>query len=102
MATTLIPKAKASSHKVYVDGRDGVRVPMRQIHLTDGTDFRVYDTSGPYTDPGMASDPHAGIAPLRAPWIQARGDAEALAQPTSAYRRERDALPELDAIRFAH
>ena len=102
MATTLIPKAKASSHKVYVDGRDGIRVPMRQIHLTDGTDFRVYDTSGPYTDPGIEADPHLGIAALRAPWIHARGDVDELTGPTSAYRRERDAMPELDAVRFAN
>jgi phosphomethylpyrimidine synthase len=102
MATTLIPKAQASSHKRYVDGAHGIRVPMRQIHLTDGTDFRVYDTSGPYTDPGVECDPRQGLAPLRAPWIQARGDVELLPQPTSTYRREREALPALDAVRFAH
>jgi phosphomethylpyrimidine synthase len=105
MATTLPPPVRdshASSHKVYVDGPRGIRVPMRQIHLTDGTDFRVYDTSGPYTDPGLECDPHQGIAPLRAAWIEGRGDVERLTQPTSAYRREREAKAELDAIRFAH
>ncbi|HET9342758.1 MAG TPA: phosphomethylpyrimidine synthase ThiC [Candidatus Eremiobacteraceae bacterium] len=105
MATTLQPPVRgthASSHKVYVDGSDGIRVPMRQIHLTDGSDFRVYDTSGPYTDPGLECDPHQGIAPLRASWIEGRGDVERLTQPTSAYRREREAKTELDSIRFAH
>ena len=105
MATTLQPPVRgthASSHKVYVDGPHGIRVPMRQIHLTDGSDFRVYDTSGPYTDPGLECDPHQGIAPLRAAWIEDRGDVERLTQPTSAYRREREAKAELDSIRFAH
>ena len=105
MATTLQPPVRgtlASSHKVYTDGPHGIRVPMRQIHLTDGSDFRLYDTSGPYTDPGLECDPHQGIAPLRASWIGGRGDAERLTQPTSAYRREREAKTELDSIRFAH
>jgi phosphomethylpyrimidine synthase len=103
MATTLPPPVRgpsASSHKIYIDGPYGMRVPMRQIHLTDGSDFRVYDTSGPYTDPGLECDPHAGIAPLRAAWIEARGDVERLNAPTSAYRREREANASLDSIRF--
>ncbi len=43
----------SGSRKVYSapDGHDDVRVPFREIALTDGTSFRVYDTSGPYTDP---------------------------------------------------
>ena len=47
------------SHKIYVDGPHGIRVPMRQIHLTDGTDFRVYDASGVHTDPGIEVDARA-------------------------------------------
>ena len=35
------------SRKVYVDGPGGVRVPMREIALTNGETLRVYDTSGP-------------------------------------------------------
>jgi phosphomethylpyrimidine synthase len=104
MATTLTPRAhaKASSHKYYLDGPSGMRVPTRQIHLTDGTDFRVYDTSGPYTDPGVNTDPRLGIDALRAAWIKGRGDVDELAQPSSAYRREREATPELDGVRFGH
>ncbi|MDE2573237.1 MAG: phosphomethylpyrimidine synthase ThiC, partial [bacterium] len=100
MSTTIDPQAKASSHKVYVDGVRGMRVPMRQIHLTDGSSIRVYDTSGPYTDPGVEVDVHAGLPPLRAPWIAARGDTEQLDKPTSLYRRGREAMAELDAVRF--
>jgi len=102
MSTTVDPHAKATSHKVYVDGPHGVRVPMRQIHLTDGTSLRVYDTSGPYTDPGVTIDVHRGLPALRAPWIAARGDTEELERPTSIYRRGREAMPELDGVRFKH
>src|ERR1700687_1131446 len=94
--------SRASTHKVYADGPRGIRVPMRQIHLTDGTDFRVYDTSGLHTDPGLAVDVREGLPPLRAQWIAQRGDTEQLDAPSSAYRREREAQAELDAIRFAH
>ena len=39
--------------------------------------FRVYDTSGPYSDPEVAIDVQLGLLPLRAPWIVARGGVEA-------------------------
>jgi phosphomethylpyrimidine synthase len=100
MSLTISPKAKASSHKIYADGPDGMRVPARQIHLTDGTSFQVYDTSGQHSDPGIRVDVRNGLEPLRAGWIRARGDVEELAQSTSEYRREREAKSELDAIRF--
>jgi phosphomethylpyrimidine synthase len=102
MSVTISPKIEASSHKIYLDGPHGIRVPMRQIHLTDGSDFRVYDTSGPYTDPGLDLDVRKGLAPLREAWIAARGDVEELDRPSSAYRRERDANSDLDSVRFAH
>ena len=38
--------------------------------------FRVYDTSGPYTDDDAAIDVKRGLAPLRTPWIEARGGVE--------------------------
>jgi len=100
MSATLNPTAKASSHKIYLDGPNGVRVPMRQIHLTDGTDFRVYDTSGAHSDAGAGVDVRQGLPPLRAGWIAARGDVEQLPAPSSAYRRERESKPELDDLRF--
>jgi phosphomethylpyrimidine synthase len=34
---------------------------------------RIYDTSGPYTDPGVAIDLRCGLPELRKPWILARG-----------------------------
>jgi phosphomethylpyrimidine synthase len=102
MAVTIDRDAKASSHKYYVEGPRGLRVPMRQLHLTDGTDFRVYDTSGPYTDPGIEIDVRSGLPALRAEWIAARDDVERLPASSSAYRREREAAPALDAVRFGH
>lgn len=89
------------SRKVYVSGSNpSIAVPMREIGLTDGTSHIVYDTSGPYTDTATATDVRNGLAQLRAEWIEARNDTETLAQPTSLYRRGREAMPELDAIRF--
>ncbi|HEV2909357.1 MAG TPA: hypothetical protein VGX02_08790, partial [Candidatus Eremiobacteraceae bacterium] len=78
MTLTLNPHATASSHKIYVDGSHGIRVPMRQIHLTDGSDVRVYDTSGLHTDPGLEIDVREGLPKLRAPWIAQRGDTDEL------------------------
>ncbi|MDQ6781829.1 MAG: phosphomethylpyrimidine synthase ThiC [Candidatus Eremiobacteraeota bacterium] len=100
MQTIIDPKAQASSHKIYLDGPDGIRVPMRQIHLTDGTHFQVYDTSGAHGDADGGVDVREGLPKLRAPWIQARNDIEQLTAATSAYRREREADAALDALRF--
>ena len=93
--------ASTGSRKVYVSGDDpSIQVPMREIALTGGTAHRVYDTSGPYTDAGVHIDVRAGLSPLRAAWIDAREDTELLDKPTSIYRRGREAMSELDAIRF--
>jgi phosphomethylpyrimidine synthase len=53
---------------------------MRQIalHPTEGEPpVVIYDASGPYTDPTAQIDIGAGLLPLRAEWIAARGDTEA-------------------------
>ncbi|MFF1645068.1 phosphomethylpyrimidine synthase ThiC [Streptomyces sp. NPDC058240] len=64
-------------HKGYVQGsRPDLRVPVRQVHLTNGKDVTLYDTSGPYTDPTVETDVRRGLAPLRESWIVARGDTE--------------------------
>ncbi|MGH7727324.1 MAG: phosphomethylpyrimidine synthase ThiC [Vulcanimicrobiaceae bacterium] len=93
----------AGSRKIYLSGGDpSIRVPMRAIALSDGETHVAYDTSGPYTDANAAIDLRAGLAPLREPWIERRADTELLPKPTSLYRRGRDAMPELDGVRFAH
>ena len=99
-----------ASRKVYVEGsRPDLRVPMREISQADtpsafgaerNPPLYVYDTSGPYTDPGATIDIRRGLAPLREAWIAERGDTETLAGPTSAYGRERHADPRLAEMRF--
>jgi phosphomethylpyrimidine synthase len=72
------------SRKVYVPARaqgnktpSGIGVAMREIDLEGGEpSVRVYDTSGPYTDPEARIDINAGLAPVRRDWILARGDVE--------------------------
>ena len=70
-----------SSRKVYVEGKihSDLRVPMRDIELeptANEPDVRVYDTSGPYTDPDAEIDIDAGLPRTRDKWIRARGDVE--------------------------
>jgi phosphomethylpyrimidine synthase len=90
-----------ASRKVYAQGSSpSIRVPFRAIALADGTIHTVTDTSGPYTDPDVGIDVRAGIGPVREPWIARRGDTDVLAKASSVYRLGREAMPELDAIRF--
>lgn len=104
------------SRKVYVQGpRPDVRVPFREIALTDtlvhegpgeprrepNPPLRVYDASGPYTDPDARIDITRGLPAARAAWIDARGDTELLTGLTSAYGRERLDDPALSALRMA-
>src|SRR5688500_7525569 len=76
-----------NSRRVYVEGgAPGVRVPFREVslqptRLPDGRveenePVRVYDTSGPWGDPGASCDVKAGLPALRREWIRARGDVE--------------------------
>ena len=73
------------SRKVHVASPtgSGIRVAMREIDLDPHSgepSVRVYDTSGPYTDPNAKIDIAAGLPELRASWIRARGDVEEVAQ----------------------
>ncbi len=87
--------------KVFVAGSDpSIRVPRRALTLTDGTVHTLYDTSGPYTDPDATLDIRNGLPQLRRAWIDARNDTMELERPTSLYRRGRDAMAELDGLRF--
>ncbi|MDD3800302.1 MAG: phosphomethylpyrimidine synthase ThiC, partial [Novosphingobium sp.] len=69
------------SKKIYVPAQSNpsVKVAMREIHLepTSGEPpVRVYDTSGPYTDPDAVIDISAGLPALRREWQLSRGDVE--------------------------
>ncbi|MGH2549509.1 MAG: phosphomethylpyrimidine synthase ThiC, partial [Thermomicrobiales bacterium] len=70
-----------ASTKVYLEGsRPDIRVPMREIALSptrsapggpvisENAPLRVYDTSGPYTDPLARTEVREGLAPLRLSW----------------------------------
>ncbi|NGZ98779.1 MAG: phosphomethylpyrimidine synthase ThiC, partial [Nitrospira sp. WS110] len=109
LTTTPLP----ASRKVYVDGaHPGVRVPMREISLTqtketNGTKSSnpsviVYDTSGPYTDPSATIDVRKGLQPLRRAWVVGRQDVEELSEISSTYGRMRAADPQLADLRFQH
>ena len=101
-----------SSKKVYRTGsRPDLNVPFREItlaetHSSQGVERNdavyVYDTSGPYTDPDARIDVRRGLPPLRAPWIEERGDTEPLGGVSSEYGRQRQGDPKLAPLRFVH
>ncbi|MBK8186374.1 MAG: phosphomethylpyrimidine synthase ThiC [Cellvibrio sp.] len=98
------------SQKIYVQGsRADIQVPMREIQLADTpTDFggeknpavRVYDTSGPYTDPKVKIDLRTGLPEVRTVWIEERGDSEILNDSHSEFTNERLQDSSLDHLRF--
>ncbi len=71
-----------NSEKIYLKGsRSDIRVPFRKINLQDSEHrtvktanppLTVYDTSGPYTDPGVSIDLRCGLAKIRLPWMEGR------------------------------
>ncbi|MBI5924273.1 MAG: phosphomethylpyrimidine synthase ThiC [Aquabacterium sp.] len=76
--TRLTREPLPASRKVYVQGsHEGVRVPMREVSLTDGESVTLYDCSGPYTDPNVSIDVTRGLPPVREAAVVARGDTEA-------------------------
>ena len=103
------------SRKIHVEGSRHashghvVRVAMREITQSqtptlfggeDNPPISVYDPSGPYTDPEAQIDLTVGLAPLRARWIEERGDTELLPQLSSEFGRSRETDARLAAVRF--
>ncbi len=97
-----------NSRKVHEAGPGGVRVPMREIALSNGASQRVYDTSGPH-----GVDVHVGLPAVRAPWIQQRADTDVVRHGTRAdirraraghsatqlhYARQGTVTPEMDFV----
>ncbi len=75
--TRLTREPLPASRKVYVEGSHaGVRVPMREVSLTNGESVTLYDCSGPYTDPNVSIDVTKGLPPVREAAVVARGDTE--------------------------
>lgn len=98
-----------NSKKIYVEGKHNIKVPFREISLSDtasqfgaekNNPVVVYDTSGPYTDPGYQIDIRNGLPALRSQWILDRADVEELDGPTSSFGKERQNDPELEKMRF--
>ncbi|WP_243738717.1 phosphomethylpyrimidine synthase ThiC [Aquabacterium commune] len=78
--TRLTREPLPASRKVYVEGsHPGVRVPMREVSLTNGEAVTLYDCSGPYTDPAVAIDVTRGLPAVREAAVLSRGDTEAYA-----------------------
>ncbi|MFJ3217021.1 phosphomethylpyrimidine synthase ThiC [Kitasatospora sp. NPDC086801] len=78
--------------KAYREGsRPDLRVPFREVQLTNGRTVPLYDTSGPYTDQAFEPDVRRGLPALRDAWIRQRGDVEEY--------DGREARPEDDGIK---
>ena len=89
--------ASAGTRRVYRAGADPtVRVPQREVTLTNGESHTLYDTSGPFGDPAIEVDLREGLQPLRAAWIEGRGDTvehERTAPVAGFARKARRAMP---------
>jgi phosphomethylpyrimidine synthase len=109
--------ALPASRKVYLTGTQypEVRVPVREIsqtptrlaHRPDVAEtpnppVRVYDASGPYTDPAAKIDLRAGLQPTRRPWTLARGEVEERGRLSSLTARMHEEDPRLAGLRFPH
>lgn len=84
----------SGSNKIYLFGENhpDLRIPMREIHLTNNMKITVYDTSGPYTDPAININILTGLPDIRSQWITTRSDTEYYpgrkTQPTDDGHRE--------------
>ncbi len=71
----------AGSRKIYAapDAAPDLRVPLREIPLTEGSGeepVRVYDPSGIYTEADAAIDVEKGLKRARIAWVRERGGVE--------------------------
>lgn len=104
-----------SSEKIYVASKiNNMRIGMRKIKLLDTVTIDengkkctkknnpviVYDTSGPFSDPGIDIDTTAGLPRIREEWYEKRKDMVQLPELTSEYGRQRQTDKSLDEIRF--
>ncbi len=100
-----------ASSKIYIQGsRADINVAMREIALSptklqngkieENEAVRVYDTSGPYTDPNIQIDVRKGLGALRQSWIEERDDTELLTGLSSDYANIREQNMALEGLRF--
>ena len=100
------------SKKVYVAGsiHPEVQVPMREVSLspthhadgrnTENPSLMVYDTSGPFTDPGVKVNLKEGLRPIREAWLARSEALEQLPRLSSDYAQTRLTDPRLERLRF--
>ena len=96
-----------ASRKTWITGsRKDLRVPVREVSLSNGESVTLYDTSGPYTDPATDIDVRRGLPGMRSAWIDGRGDTEqyegrqrqALDDGFGPGERDAARIEELDAL----
>src|SRR6202040_4161842 len=87
-----------NSRKIYAAGKlhSDIRVPFREIWLAPTKSMngeievnepvRVYDTSGPWSDPDLDVDVARGLPALRGKWIRDRGDVDEISDRAATFR----------------
>ncbi len=106
------------SKKIYMNGSlyPYIKVGMRAVEqlpsisfgengeksYTPNKEVCIYDTSGVYSDPSIATDLNLGLPKIREEWLGRRDDIEQLPQLSSEYGRKRLEDKSLDKIRFKH
>jgi phosphomethylpyrimidine synthase len=68
--------ALPASKRIYIQGRihPAIRVPLREISITNDAPLHVYDTRGPWGDPNYRCDVRQGLPAIRMHWIVDRED----------------------------
>lgn len=64
-----------NAQKIYIEGsKPDIQVPMREITQSSEKNppIRIYDTSGPYTDPACTLNLERGLFPMRSGWLKRR------------------------------
>ena len=102
ITTSVTREPLSGSKKIYIENEAKTfKVAMRHIELSptllrENSDeyeinepVRVYDTSGPYTDPDIEIDLNKGLPAFRKDWIEARDDTVQLENFSSDFTRER-------------
>lgn len=102
---TLTREPFPASRKGYIQGsRPDLRVPVRDVTLTNDEVVSLYDTSGPYTDPDAPIDVRQGLPTVREGWIAERGDTERYAGRIAHIlddggKHEKRDLPRIEQLR---
>lgn len=104
ITTSITREPLSGSEKIYVSNEANTfKVSMRHIVLSptllrgdgdtaeyeENAPVRVYDTSGPFTDPSIEIDLNKGLPKFRKDWINERNDTVQLENFTSAFTNQR-------------